>query len=195
MTKIKTIGRDQFTLKKVKITGKTVSLTATEKRMVEAKPETIEVDMIAKYLPHKDLIEFRDSLKVYLAKAFSITSVFDVADNYLASGKKAKVKERMEEIMDSIEVTGISIGGTDQLRGAVISGKILSWNDSKCAINTPRIVFSSENLGFEQDVEKTIQLIESEVYKYFYEGKSSEASLFNQGDDEEVKDEKKMEVA
>ena len=196
MTKIKTIARDNFTLKKAKISKEGVFLKGTEKRTVDGKTENIEIEMKAKYQPHPDLINLKDSLKPHLAKAYSLNKVFDMAMNYLASGKKDKVQELMDEVLNNIEVSSISVGGTDQLKGAVISGKLLSWNDAKCAINTPRIVFSSDKIGIETDVEDAVQLIESEVYKYFYEGKQAEAGLFDQSnEDDSNQGEKKMEVA
>lgn len=183
MAKLQVVNRDQFQMNSIKITAKSVHMTGIETRMVNGKPEKVKVDLKAGYAPHKDLIEFRDRLKPHLADAFQIRDMYNEAEKYITDkGKKAKLKTCMESTMMDIEVTKVSLSGSEQLRGAIITGRILSYNDAKCAMNTPRITFSSDNLGIEKDVEKVVQLIEAEAFKYFYEGKTSDETLFNQGD-------------
>lgn len=180
MSKLKVVNRDQFELSNIKITGKSVHMEGIETRDVNGKTEKVQVSLTAGYTPHKDLIEFRDRLKPYLADAYSIRDMFFEAEKYVTDkGKLKKLKDCMASGMMDIEVTKISLSGSEQLRGAVISGKILSYNDSKQAMNSPRICFSSDKIGIEKDVEKIVQLIEAEAFKYFYEGKTSDENLFN----------------
>ena len=49
-------------------------------------------------------------------------------------------------------------------------------------MNTPRIVFSSDKLGYEQQVKNQIEMIEREVYKYLFEGKKAQQDLFDNKD-------------
>lgn len=181
MSKLQTVNRDQFEMNSIKITAKSVHMTGVETRTVNGKPEKVEVDLKAAYTPHKDLIEFRDRLKPMLADAYSIRDMFNEAVKYVTDkGKLKKLKDCMASTMMDIEVTKVSLSGKDQLRGAIISGKILSFNDGKQAMNSPRITFSSDNIGIEKEVEKIVQLIEAEAFKYFYHGKTGDETLFDQ---------------
>jgi hypothetical protein len=183
MSKIKIVSFDQFTLKKAKISKSEVEVDFEENRVIDGKAHVITHNVKAKYIPHPDLIEYRDKLRTYLVNAYSLNLGYDLAIKYLKGEQKQKAEEGMIDLIDKVEVTGISIGGENQLRGCVVSGKIESNNKSKCAMNTPRIVFSSEKLGFEKDVEGVVELIEKEVYKYLFDGKTAEPSLFDASDE------------
>jgi len=178
MSKLPTLDRDNFKVKKVRVSDEGVEATFQETRIIAGQTHIIEHDAKAKYLPHPDLTGFMEDLKIYLYKAYGINVGFDLALNYSKGGQKQKCEQSKTDVLAEIEVTAISVSGTGDLKGAVISGKTISFNDAKVAMNTPRIVFKSEKLGFEQEVEQKIGLIESEVYKYFYEAKSSQESLF-----------------
>jgi len=181
------INLDDFTLKGCKISDKGVDATFEEKRLIDGVNKTINHNISADYQPHPDLLGYRDSLKDYLILAYGFNSVFDEATKYLKGEQKQKIEEKMIDISERIEVTGISISGQDQLRGVVISGKIKSFNNSKCAINTPRIVYSSDKIGIEVDVEGQIEMIEREVFKYLYENKKAQTDLFDEAESKEVK--------
>ena len=183
MSKLKPVNLDNFTLKKAVIENNGVTVDYEEKRVIDGTATVIEHSTKAKYVPHPDLINYRDSLKEYLVAAFGLNKGYDMGLKYLKGDQKKKVEDAILDLYSSIEVTGISIGGTDQLKGAVISGKIQSFNKSKCAINTPRIVFSSDKLGIETNVEGQIEMIEREIYRYLFEGKKAQAELFDNSDE------------
>lgn len=181
MSKLKPVNFDGFTLKKVSITDKGLTAEYEEKRVIENKPVVVDHSVKADYLPHPDLIATRDTLRDYLIKSYNLHLGFETALKYATKGEqKKKVEEQMESLYSTVEVTGISIGGSDQLRGCVISGKILSFNKSKQAMNSPRITFSSEKIGFEAEVEGCCELIEREVYKYLFDGKKAQQDLFDE---------------
>jgi len=179
MSKLKAVDFDQFTLKKAKIGETSVQCEFEENRVIDGKAHLIAHTISCSYIPHPDLIRLRDTLREYLVKAYHLGSGYEVAIKYLKGEQKKIAEDGMIDLYDKVEITGISIGGDEQLRGVVISGKILSFNKSKCAMNTPRIVFSSEKLGYELDVEGQIELIEREVYKYLFEGKKAQQDLFD----------------
>jgi hypothetical protein len=185
MATLKPMKRDDFTLKKVRFTNPGLECSFDGKTIVDGKQEPFEDIRKSKYQPHQDLISFKNDLKHYLAKAYQFHVGFDIAEKYLKGEQKQKAIDAKIELYSKIEVTGVSVGGTDELRGIVISGKIESNNGSKCAINTPRIVFSSDKLGYEEEVERIFQLIEIEVYKYVFEGRSGDATLFDNPEEKE----------
>jgi len=179
MSKLKVVDFDQFTLKKAKIGDTSVECDFEENRVIDGKGHLIVHNVKCDYIPHPDLIRLRDTLREYLVKAYHLGTGYEVAIKYLKGEQKKIAEDGMIDLYDKVEITGISIGGDDQLRGVVISGKIQSFNKSKCAMNTPRIVFSSEKLGYELDVEGQVELIEREIYKYLFEGKKAQKDLFD----------------
>lgn len=198
MSQLRTLKRDQFTMKKVKFNNPGLTAVFTEKRDIEGNIETIQTSKTAKYNPHPDLVAHKNSLKHYLAKCYGFHIGFDIAEKYLKGEQKQKAIDAKIEHYDKIQVTGVSISGEEDLVGAVISGKIESNNGSMIAMNTPRIVFSSDKIGYEKEVQKICELIEIETYKYLFNGKSSQQSLnFNESedaDDIEVKDPKEVDA-
>lgn len=122
---------------------------------------------------HPDLTKAIDKLKPTLALAYGLTG--GILKYKEKIGDKEYEKTR-KEILKKIEVIGISIAGKDQLRGVVISGKIESFNKAKIAMNTPRIVYSSEQIGIEQGVENDVNDILAEVEEYLG-GKFHQASM------------------
>lgn len=182
MSKTRTVSFDDFTLKKVKISDTGIEADFEEKRVVDDQAQIVTHSVGAKYIPHPDIIKKRNGLREYLTKAYHLEEGYEMAIKYLKGDQKSKAEEKMMDLYDKVEVTGISIGGDEQLRGVVISGKILSNNKSKCAMNTPRIVFSSDKLGYESDVEEKINDLEKEVFAYLFEGKKAQKELFNNDD-------------
>ncbi len=190
MGQLPKLKREDFALKKVKIMDGGLECSFTANLNVEGKSEKVDFDGVkASYIPHEDLIEFRDRLKIYLFNAFNLHKGFDIAERYLETGKLKKAKEAREEMMEKTQVTSVTIVGSDQLRGAKISGKVESYNETFCSISAPTITYSSENIGIEKDVEKIVDLIEIEVFKYIFEGKSGTKTLFDgdEGDDTGVR--------
>lgn len=172
--------RDNFKLKSVRIAKEGVEAVFVETRNVDKQNKSINHSIESNIAPHPDLLNLRDKLKGVLVKAFGFDSVLNEAEKHVPKGEKmTKVTNKYLDILNKIEVTKISISGDDQLRGSVISGKIESFNGSKCAINSPRVVFSSDKIGLEKDTQKTVDLICIEVYKYFFEDKRAQLGLFD----------------
>jgi len=87
-------------------------------------------------------------------------------------------------LLNSVEVTSISVSGEGGLRGVVISGKIQTWNKSKTPLHTPRIVFESTKIGIEIDVQGQVELADEEAYKYLFDNKKMNKDLFDPVDDD-----------
>lgn len=156
-----------------------VDATFVETRSVDSTTKSLNHHIESSIAPHPDLLELRDKLKMVLVKAFGFDYVFNEAEKHLKGAQKQKVNDRYLDTLNKIEVTKISISGEDQLRGVVVSGKIESFNGAKSAINSPRVVFDSKKIGLEKDVQKTVDLICIEVFKYFFEGKRAQLELFS----------------
>lgn len=186
MAKLEPVRFDDFTLKKAVIKDNSVVAEFEENRIIDDQAKVIQHRIEADYHPHPDLIEYRNKLREFLMKAYSMDKGHEMAIKYLKGEQKKIAEESLIELYDILEVTGVSISGDDQLKGVVISGKIKSFNGAKCAMNTPRIVYSSEKLGYEQDVESIVELITREVYKYIFEGKKAQQDLFDEAKEPEM---------
>lgn len=172
--------RDNFKLKSARMSKEGVDATFVETRNVDGESKPILHHIESSIVPHPDLLDLRDKLKMVLVKAFGFDSVLNEAEKHVPKGAKmTKVTNKYLDVLNKIEVTKVSISGEDQLRGAVVSGKIESFNGAKSAINSPRVVFSSEKIGLEKDTQKTVDLICIEVYKYFFENKRAQLDLFD----------------
>jgi hypothetical protein len=178
MSTNETVMLENFTLKKAIISKDGIEANFDKKAVVDGQAQTIEFTVKARYIPHPDILKLSKTLRTYLIKAFSLDEGYEMAVKYLKGEQKNKAEEAMIELYNKVEVTGISIGGDKQLRGVVISGKIESTNKSKSAMNAPRIVFSSDKLGYEKDVEEIVNRIEEEVHAYLFENKKAQAELF-----------------
>lgn len=183
--------KEEFKLIKAIVGDKSVYVEWVEREMWNGVNYEIPGNKTFPFIPHQDLVEVRDSLREYLMRSHHHYDMYETAIKYLKGEQKQKVTDAFLDLVQKVEVTSISISGENQLRGAVISGKIESNNKSKAAINSPRIVFSSDKIGYETNVEGQCELLESEIYEYIFNKKRAVKDLFDQKDGDSPKEEKK----
>ena len=176
---------DKFNLSKVKASGEGVEITFS-KKAVNPVDGNLGGNLDNDALPHPDLLELLKGLKPYLLKSLRIQQLHDTAVKYLKGDQKKKFLEDWKEIEDTLEITGVSWSGKDDLEGVIISGKYSNQLEGKTPLNSPRIVFSSEILGYEQKVQKHVERIRIEAHKYFFEGKKAQGELFDEKNMEKV---------
>jgi hypothetical protein len=167
-------------LKKVSLKDDgTLSAEYVEKKESAEGIETITHKINCEGQRHPDLDNLVEELKPYVLMNMGITAIATkVATDVLNVEKLGKVENAVKEkvlipVRQRVEVIGISIAGNEQLKGVVISAKFKGFNDAFCAVNTPRICYESEKLGFEQDVEEIVSRLETEVFRYI-DGKRSQ---------------------
>lgn len=182
MSKLVAMKRDNFTLKKAKILDDLVECDFEERKVVEGEPRIIQHTTKAPYIPHPDLVSFKDDLKEYLMKCLCLSDQYEHDVKYLKGEQKIKATEQHQAMCDKLVITGISISGEDQLRGVIITGKLKNRMGGYTALNSPRIIFSSDKLGFEGKVQDLSGLVEIEVYKCLFENKSAQIELFDESD-------------
>ena len=83
-----------------------------------------------------------------------------------------------DELLQKIEVRGISWSGTGAKSGVVITAVYETANGLKTCINTPRIILATISFGFEEELETIVESIKKEVYAYLFKGKQAQMSLF-----------------
>ena len=178
---------ESFELKKAVVSAEDVKVDYTEKKTADGTTAYFEHFVHAPVAPHPDLLNKMDEFKPYLAKAFCINLGFDLAKKHLKGKELKEIKQLEVDVMNNIEVTGVSISGSEQLKGAVISGKIKSWNGGKCAINTQRVNFESDKLGFEETIRDLVSDVETEIFEYLFKNKRAQLDLFDgNGDGKDI---------
>ncbi len=92
--------------------------------------------------------------------------------------KFKSAKDRMiaaEE--DKLTVTSVSFSGEDHLFGVKASGTYKSFQGQGVSLTTPRIVFSQDAIGIENEVEAICDDLADECFDYLFEGKKWQAEL------------------
>lgn len=152
---------------------------------------------------HPDLLEAFSRLKTALIKSVQLDWAFQfinvdmlttAEEDAAISILRPRMNDYFSRILDSVTVTGFSVSGEDSSRGVVVTGTI-ETKGKTIAINSPRVVFNQDVMGFEAQLESAIDECESEVRQYLTEGKvgvSSVPDLFNQPE-EEVEEEVEQE--
>lgn len=105
---------------------------------------------------HSDLRFAFDELRYIVANVFNFTG----------------------EQLSNIDVRGVSWAGSDDNAGVVISAMLETAGGQKTSIKTPRLKLVTKFHGFEEDLVRLTDTIQSEVYKYLFEGKDDKMSVF-----------------
>lgn len=132
---------------------------------------------------HPDLIKLFVRIKPILARVFNITSFLTCisTDDFKANKMQKEIAEDFaKEMMNNIEVRGISLSGKDDNVCVIITGLFTTYNNQKTCINSPRIKLSVESFGFEEELEEIVTEIEEEVYDFLFKGKKAQLELFGQ---------------
>ena len=151
--------RNQFELQKIKVLKGAGGVTIDFKVIGGDSIPTINHSVENPQFPHPDMLNAIESLKDILIKAVGKETVH--SERLIAGYKglfksEANYKELEEAFEDhitgektKITVTGIAVSGFDSNKGAIITGTYLCKNGSKIAVNSPRIRFEGETMGFE----------------------------------------------
>lgn len=130
---------------------------------------------------HPDLLGLFDDLRNIVGRVFSITSfltLFETDEMKLTDAKKMIARKFADELLEKIEVRGISWSGTAENVGVVITSVFETPNGLKTCINTPRIKMDQISFGFEEELETIVEQVKKEVYAYLFKGKQAQMSLF-----------------
>lgn len=130
---------------------------------------------------HPDLLGLFADLRNIVGRVFNITSFLTLLESdemKLPETKKALARSFADELLEKIEVRGLSWSGTGDKSGVVITAVYETANGLKTCINTPRIVLATISFGFEEELETIVETVKKEVYAYLFKGKQAQLSLF-----------------
>ena len=132
---------------------------------------------------HPDLRGLFEDLRPIVGRVFNITSFLTFLDSdemKLPESKKMLARAFADELIEKIDVRGVSWSGTDDNTGVVITAVFETPNGLKTCINTPRIKMATISFGFEEELEKIVDAIKTEVYQFLFNGKQAQLSLFGE---------------
>lgn len=179
------MNEQNFKLAKVKLNpggGLKASYSILTSEGVE--PSGIERDESRSNAVHPDLLNLFDKCRRIIGDIFGVTAFLPMLEQIEVPGEKVSVaKSWAEERLEKIDVRGISWSGADTRAAVVLTAVYETPNGQKTAINTPRILLGGESFGFEEDLKDITDAIRNEVYRYLFEGKQAQMSLF--GDESE----------
>jgi len=130
---------------------------------------------------HPDMQGLFEDMRQIVARVFNITSfltLLESDDMKLPESKKLLARQFADELIQKIDVRGVSWSGTDDNAGVVITAVFETPNGLKTCINTPRIKLAQISFGFEEELETIVENIKSEVYQFLFHGKQAQLSLF-----------------
>lgn len=138
---------------------------------------------------HPDLQGLFEDLRPIVARVFNITSFLTLIESgEMKATKQQKENARAfgEELINKIDVRGVSWSGTADNVGIVITSVFETPNGLKTCINTPKIKLGQISFGFEEELEQIVELIKKEVYEFLFNGKQAQLSLFGDTSDNGV---------
>ncbi len=132
---------------------------------------------------HPDLRGLFEDLRPIVGRVFNITSFLTFLDSdemKLPESKKVLARAFADKLIAEIDVRGVSWSGTDDNVGVIITAVFETPNGLKTCINTPRIKMATISFGFEEELEKIVDAIKTEVYQFLFNGKQAQLSLFGE---------------
>lgn len=180
-------NENQFSLDKVKLIkggGLDVHYTVSVALGEEIYNDKYHIES-AKEI-HPDLRKLFESLDIIVARTFGLTSFLSCVESpdFKANAKQKKdARDFAKKLLGRIAIKGITFNGQDDNVSIIITSMLGAPGDDNgdktaSAINTPKLRYSLEKYGFEQELEEIAGNIEREVYEYLFNGKKAQQELF-----------------
>lgn len=150
------VSKDNLVLKKVKKTKNGgLELKYTMSHEIGGKLFITDVTKTEDRVPHPDLLKIIDGVKE----------------------KYCSIYEFPKALQKNVTISGVSLSGTGKNEGCVIMGLIMTKLHKASALNCPRINFSHNTMGFEEDVKKEMEALKDEVYEYIFNEKQAQITM------------------
>ena len=130
---------------------------------------------------HPDLRDKFKELKPIVARVFYLTffSQLIEMDEFNATEEQQELAQKHEnEIMQKIDVRGVSLSGSEKNKGIVISALLMTDMKMNTPLNLPRMKFAGTKYGFEEEMERIVEVIKEEAYLFLFENKRAQLSAF-----------------
>ena len=170
-----------FNLSKVKLTNGGLQADYQISEVIGGEPSVTDYSASVSREIHPDLRGLFEDLRQIVARVFNITSFLTLLESdemKLPESKRLFARQYAQELVDKIDVRGVSWSGNDDNVGVVITAVFETPNGLKTCINTPRIKLAQISFGFEEELETIVDAIKGEVYQFLFKGKQAQLSLF-----------------
>lgn len=134
--------------------------------------------------PHPDFFAAAGWLKQVVAEVLGLLSFKSLGPKLSVDAEKS-LDEHAAEVIDRVEIRGVSWSGTGDKAGVVVSAVLETPSGLKCAVNTPRLLLSPPTLyGWEKALNNGVALVHDETLQYLFKGKAAQMSLFGEEEPE-----------
>lgn len=178
---------ERFSLIKCKLLANEALDVHFEYEEVAASANYVQKEHVeSPVIPHPDLTTKLQALKPHVAKVYGFAFIRELvsSEDFKATDAQLNYSEKFyQTLVEKIRVTGIALSGKEDAKGCIITAVMKSQTNSSMAINTHRISFKSTTYGFEDDLKVICDDIENEVFRYLFEGKQAQLSLFPEGEE------------
>ena len=179
---LQTPSEKNFNLSKVKLNpdgGLQADYQVTE--IVGGEPSVTDYHANVAREIHPELRGLFEDLRPIVGRIFNITSFLSFLDaEKVPADIKTRARDFSDELLQKIDVRGVSWSGANDNVGVVITAVFETPNGLKTCVNTPRIKTAQISFGFEEELETITESIKTEVYAYLFKGKQAQLSLFGQ---------------
>lgn len=194
--------REQFELSKLKIESSGKTTISYKKTITDGSASYAEdIEMTSPRTPHPDMYAAVNALQKPLAEANDLFVHRD--DSAISPSNREKLEndkifQRIlglwdKKVLDSVEVSGLSVQGDLETGSCVITGKH-SVHGTAVAMNSPRISFEGNTFKIETEVRNLMKAIHEECYLYIFEGKAAQQEIPFDNTQEEVEEEEEEAV-
>lgn len=183
---LQTPSEKNFNLSKVKLNpdgGLQADYQVTEN--VGGEPSVTDYHATVCREIHPELRGLFEDLRPIVGRVFNITSFLSFIDaEKVPTDVKNRARDFAVELLQKIDVRGVSWSGANDNVGVVITAVFETPNGLKTCVNTPRIKTAQISFGFEEELETITEAIKAEVYAYLFKGKQAQLSLFGQSEEQ-----------
>jgi hypothetical protein len=131
-------------------------------------------------IPHPDVFNILNQMKPMFAKAYDYSFIRDIIlrKEFLATHEQAEIAENTyQEILKKISITGISVSGKGEKKACVITATYVSPTGKKRGVATEPIKFGLQKYGFEDELDRLMNDLESESYEFLVNNKKASVSM------------------
>ncbi len=165
-----------FGLKKVKTTKDGLAVSYSE-----LGGSVNEIVIVAHGEPHPHLTKALEDLAQNYALSTGLLSGWDFARENLRD-KPEILKEAIignDREIGRCKVVGVAYLGDGDTAGAKILGS-LKCDNNWVKLDTPKIPFANDKLGYEKTVERQVEFLRAEVYNYIFNNKRAQEDIERQ---------------